>query len=88
MATAALPVALVACSLPIVIASARSSDHVGGSPLGLGGSRTVLDVPSSRSTATIAHWADYVLTIAAVLLTHSSTLSQRLASLPGKHLGT
>ena len=88
VATATLPAALDACSLPIVKASTRSSGHEGGSLLGSGGSRIALDVPSSRFTAAIADWVDYVLMIAAGLLIHSFTLSQRLASLPGRHLGT
>ena len=81
---AALPAAVLdACSLPIVKASTRSSGHEGGSPLGSDGSRTALDVPSLSSTTT-ADFVDYVLMIVA----GSSTLSQRLASLPDKHLGT
>ena len=89
VATAIVPAALDACSLPIVKASARSSGHEGGSLLGSSGSRIALYVPSLRFTATIAdYWVDYVLMIAAGMLTHSSTLSQRLASLPGRHPGT
>ena len=83
-AAALLTAALDACSLPIVKASARSSGHEGGSPLGSDGSRTALDVPSLHSSATTADLVDYVL----MIVTGSSTLSQRLASLPDKHLGT
>ena len=60
-------------------ASARSSGHVGGSPLGSGDSKTTPDGPASHSKAIVATWADGVLTIVAKLL-NFSTSSQRLAS--------